>query len=320
MTEFEIRLKELSNQAEIDLTEEMISRFSLYASLLKEWNEKMNLTAITDDEGIAVKHFIDSLYLLKLVDIKEGNSLVDVGTGAGFPGVPLLIARPDLKVCLMDSTAKRLKFLETVLTELKLTADTVHIRAEEAGQNKTFRESFDIATARAVAPLHILSEYCLPLVKKGGVFLSLKGKPESDEIERGEKAIKVLGGEKAQIMEYELINGDKRTLIITKNIANPAKISPPICQTRQKTIGIIRFSGEEIVFPDRFPFFFHLFCGNLISEKDDKKRRGFDMLKSGQKLKSGGQIVLIPHELIYPNPNQPRKHFDYDELEGLRSP
>jgi len=238
MTEFEIRLKELSNQAEIDLTEEMISRFSLYASLLKEWNEKMNLTAITDDEGIAVKHFIDSLYLLKLVDIKEGNSLVDVGTGAGFPGVPLLIARPDLKLCLMDSTAKRLKFLETVLTELKLTADTVHIRAEEAGQNKTFRESFDIATARAVAPLHILSEYCLPLVKKGGVFLSLKGKPESDEIERGEKAIKVLGGEKAQIMEYELINGDKRTLIITKKISQtPPKYPRPSAKLAKKPLG-----------------------------------------------------------------------------------
>ncbi|MGI6773082.1 MAG: 16S rRNA (guanine(527)-N(7))-methyltransferase RsmG [Clostridiales bacterium] len=237
MTEFEARLKDLASQIGVELTEPKLSQFSAYATLLKEWNEKMNLTAITDDEGIIVKHFIDSLYLLKLTEIQQNSSLVDVGTGAGFPGVPLLIARPDLAVCLMDSTAKRLKFLEAVLTELHLKADTVHIRAEEAGQNKQFREKFDIACARAVAPLQILSEYCLPLVKQGGRFLSLKGKPESDEIKRGETAIKLLGGEKPQIIEYELINGDERTLIITKKISQtPSKYPRPSAKLAKKPL------------------------------------------------------------------------------------
>ena len=149
--------------------------------------------------------------------------------------MPLLIARPDLAVCLMDSTAKRLK-LEAI-TELHLKADTVHIRAEEAGQNKQFREKFDIACARAVAPLQILSEYCLPLVKQGGRFLSLKGKPESDEIKRGETAIKLLGGEKPQIIEYELINGDERTLIITKKISQtPSKYPRPSAKLAKKPL------------------------------------------------------------------------------------
>lgn len=237
MTEFEARLKDLASQIGVELTEPKLSQFSAYATLLKEWNEKMNLTAITDDEGIIVKHFIDSLYLLKLTEIQQNSSLVDVGTGAGFPGVPLLIARPDLAVCLMDSTAKRLKFLEAVLTELHLKADTVHIRAEEAGQNKQFREKFDIACARAVAPLQILSEYCLPLVKQGGRFLSLKGKPESYEIKRGETAIKLLGGEKPQIIEYELINGDERTLIITKKISQtPSKYPRPSAKLAKKPL------------------------------------------------------------------------------------
>ena len=153
----------------------LTEKLDRYAGLLVEWNEKMNLTAITDPEGIAVKHFLDSLLLLKACPLPEGASLIDVGTGAGFPSVPVAAARPDIRLTLLDSLQKRIRFLETVCGSLSIPAQCVHARAEEAGRMDEYRERFDCASARAVARLRELSEYCLPFVKVGGCFAALKG-------------------------------------------------------------------------------------------------------------------------------------------------
>ena len=175
----------------VTLTDRQLAQFDRYAELLCEWNEKMNLTGITDPYGIVIRHFADSLTLVPF--LPEGASLIDVGTGAGFPAVPAAIARPDIKVTLLDSLNKRLIFLNAVVEELGLSCVTVHARAEDGGHKAELRECFDVATARAVAALPTLCEYCVPFVKKGGAFVALKG-PESDnEIDTARKAAKALG-------------------------------------------------------------------------------------------------------------------------------
>ena len=173
------------------LDDEMRQRFEIYFKLLVEWNEKMNLTAITDEHGVAVKHFADSLTLYNFVDVKKNASIIDVGTGAGFPGVVLKIARPDIKLTLLDSLNKRLTFLDTVLNDTVLDAELVHSRAEEGGKNKLYREKFDIVTARAVANLKILSELCIPMVKVNGLFIAMKANIE-EEIENSTEILKKL--------------------------------------------------------------------------------------------------------------------------------
>ena len=183
-----------------------------YAQLLVEWNEKMNLTGITDPDGIALKHFADSLTALPLLPEREGCTLVDVGTGAGFPAIPLSIARPDLRVTLLDSLNKRLLFLQEVCRELGLSAVTVHARAEEGAHRTELRERFDVATARAVAALPTLSEYCLPFVKVGGRFIAMKG-PESDgEAQQAARAIALLGGNTPAVTEHRLSGADGEIL------------------------------------------------------------------------------------------------------------
>jgi 16S rRNA (guanine527-N7)-methyltransferase len=196
------------------------AQFLRYAALLREWNEKINLTAITDDEGIAVRHLLDSLTLLPDVRDMQARfpnrqvSLVDVGTGAGFPGLPLKIACPELDVVLVDSLAKRVRFLETVIAELGLKGiRAVHGRAEDAARDKHLREKFDLATARAVAPLPVLCEYCLPFVRTGGQFLAMKGQA-ADEMEGAARAIKILGGELAAITVFQLPGTDMNRTII----------------------------------------------------------------------------------------------------------
>ena len=151
------RMTEVFSAYDIALTEEQMAKLCRYAALLVEWNEKMNLTAITDPEGVLVKHFLDSILPFSFVQLPQGASLIDVGTGAGFPAIPLLIWRPDLKVTLLDSLKKRLTFLEEVLKECELTATVIHSRAEAGGRNPALREKFDLATARAVANLRELS-------------------------------------------------------------------------------------------------------------------------------------------------------------------
>ncbi len=177
----------------VTVTERLYDRLDTYARLLVEWNEKMNLTAITDPVDVAVKHFADSFTAAPLLP-KGAFSLIDVGTGAGFPGVPLALLREDCRLTLLDSLNKRLVFLETVCRELELPVTLVHARAEEGGRRPELRERFDVATARAVAALPTLCEYCLPFIKVGGMFLALKGPDGDREQEAAAKAVATLGG------------------------------------------------------------------------------------------------------------------------------
>lgn len=201
-----------------ELTDKMQQQFEDYMKLLLEWNEKINLTAITEEDDIILKHFVDSLTISKY--IKEGKSIVDVGTGAGFPGIPLKIAREDVKLTLVDSLNKRILFLNEVIEKLGLQkVETLHFRAEEFGQNKKYRESFDIATSRAVANLSTLVEYLLPLVKAGGICICMKGSEINEELENSKKAIQVLGGRIEQVEEFTLPESDiKRNIVIIAKI------------------------------------------------------------------------------------------------------
>ena len=213
------KLVDLCQEFGLELDSTSLKRLNLYGNLLLEWNEKMNLTAITDPEEVLYKHFYDCLLIFKHWKPKENASVIDVGTGAGFPGIVIKIARPDLKVTLLDSLNKRLNFLNAVLGELELSAQTVHLRAEEGGRNPLYREKFDFATARAVANLPALSEYCLPYVKKGGSFIALKGPSGEEEALAAANAIKLLGGEKAEIICEKLPDDNERTVIFIKKIS-----------------------------------------------------------------------------------------------------
>lgn len=189
-----------------------------YAELLVEWNEKMNLTAITKPEEIVVKHFADSLLLLKAAEIPQNGKIIDVGTGAGFPSVPVSLARSDLKLTLLDSLQKRITFLEALCAELSLSAECVHARAEDAGRQPKFRERYDVATARAVANLRELAEYCLPFVKVGGVFAALKGYEIEEELEGARYAIAQLGGEVIDVKKFRLAEDASRAIVIIKKV------------------------------------------------------------------------------------------------------
>ena len=183
-------------------------------------NEKINLTAIKDVDGVLYKHFFDCILFFKNVDVPQNASIVDVGTGAGFPGMVLKIVRPDLKVTLLDSLNKRLVFLNEVISSLNLQGiETVHIRAEEAGKSKKFREKFDIATARAVAAMPVLLEYCSPLVKKNGLFVAMKGPSAEEELSLCDNAQKVLGVKKSGIVKETLTGDETRTFVTFKKIS-----------------------------------------------------------------------------------------------------
>ena len=210
-------LRDYCSEIGVELDENALEQFDFYANALVETNKVMNLTAITEPDEIVVKHFADSLEILSFCNIQNGAKLIDVGTGAGFPGIPLLIARRDIQLTLLDSLRKRLDFLETVIDGCSLDAELVHARAEDAGQNAVLRETFDIATARAVAPLNVLLEYCLPFVKVGGYFIALKGSEE--EILSAGRALEELGGEITENVSYKLPNGDPRTIVVVKKIS-----------------------------------------------------------------------------------------------------
>lgn len=204
----------------LTLTGEMLDRFDTYAKELVSYNEKVNITAITDPDEIVMKHFGDSLALLHFVSFQKNNRIADVGTGAGFPGVPLLIAGPSLQVTLFDAVNKKLEFLRFLLRELGLEANVVHIRAEDAGRMPEYRETFDFVTARAVAQLRILSEYCLPLVRVGGSFLSMKGTISEEEKTNGFSAFQKLGAQLYDDIFYHIHNGDERNLILAKKVSH----------------------------------------------------------------------------------------------------
>ena len=213
-------LKEIN----IVLNEEQIEQFYKYMKLLIEWNEKINLTAITKPEEIILKHFVDSLTIAKY--IKSEETLIDMGTGAGFPGIPLKIYKKDLKITLVDSLNKRIKFLNEVIEQLNLEKiETIHARAEEFGKNKKYREKFDISTSRAVANLSTLSEYLIPLVRVNGKVISMKGQEIEEEVKRAQKAIQILGGKIVKQESFNLPKSDnKRNIIIIEKIkSTPAK-------------------------------------------------------------------------------------------------
>lgn len=220
-------LKSEAFKLNIELDNEAMEKFDLFAGLLLLWNEKINLTRITDPEEITVKHFTDSLTLLwALEDIPVGATLIDIGTGAGFPSVPVSIVRPDLRITAVDSVNKKLHFVRTAASELSLNISVVHARAEELGRQKRYRESFDIAAARAVANLRDLSEYCIPLVKKGGLFAALKGPLAGEEISKSENAVKKLGGEILQIKNTVLADKSERNIVIIKKISQTSTQYP----------------------------------------------------------------------------------------------
>ncbi len=236
-------LESHADEISVPLSAEEIRAFQIYASMLKEKNKVMNLTAVDDDQGIAMKHFIDSLTLCPYIREEEAKtkgskplSFIDVGTGAGFPGLPVKISCPELSVTLMDSLEKRLKFLGEVIDALGLKdCTTVHSRAEDAGRNKKYREKYDIVTARAVAKLSVLAEYCLPLVKVGGVFLAMKAHSEDEEAE-GAKAIALLGGTVEKTDTFKLPGTDmERTIIVVRKIRPTPARFPRKAGTPSKT-------------------------------------------------------------------------------------
>ena len=218
-------LKELSKKINIDLSDEMVEQFFLYKKLLLEWNEKINLTAITEETDILIKHFIDSLTIEKY--ISSGAKIIDVGTGAGFPGIPLKIVRPDIEVVLLDSLNKRINFLNEIIKECKLENITaIHGRAEEIANKLEYREKFDFATARAVANISTLSELCTPFLKVGGYFICMKSDAKV-EMENAKNALEILGMREEKMEHINLPNiGDSRTIILYKKEKNTPKKYP----------------------------------------------------------------------------------------------
>ena len=210
-------LKESAEYYGLSVTPGQLEKFSKYAELLTEWNEKINLTAIIDPEGIVIKHFSDSLSIMPLIP-REAKTFIDIGTGAGFPGIPLKIMQDHLKVTLLDSLGKRVKFLNEVCEKLSLKGiESFHGRAEDYGTDKNYREKYDVASARAVASLPVLLEYCLPFVKVGGLFIGMKGPDAKDEINESKKALQVLGGELLEVKNFNLPNSDyERYVVLVK--------------------------------------------------------------------------------------------------------
>ena len=220
-------VQELSKR-NFKLNEKQINQFNQYFTSLIAANQKVNLTRITEEDDVYLKHFFDSLTPLFTSSevFKPGDTVCDVGAGAGFPSIPLKILQPELKVTIVDSLGKRLTFLQDLIEKLQLQdVKLVHGRAEDIGQNKLYREQFDIVTARAVANMAVLSEYCLPLVKKSGYFVALKGPKAEKELQDGQKAISLLGGKVIQTEELQLpTSSEERTLILVQKVkATPKK-------------------------------------------------------------------------------------------------
>ncbi len=217
-------LKELG----VSLTDKQIEQFLIYYELLTEWNSFMNLTAITEYEDVLKKHFVDSVSLIQAVDVRKELTLIDVGTGAGFPGLALKIAYPELKVTLLDSLQKRIQFLDAVIEKLGLEGiETIHGRAEDFAKPQKLRESFDLCVSRAVANLSTLSEYCLPFVKVGGYFIPYKSEKIAQEKEEAEKALELLGGKFERQVEFMLPSSDiYRNLFVIKKVKETPKKFP----------------------------------------------------------------------------------------------
>ena len=221
---FESKLNELG----INLTDKQKQQFDKFYELLVEWNKVMNLTGITEYEEVNEKHFVDSLSIVKAIDMESLQSIIDVGTGAGFPGIPLKIAFPHLKVVLLDSLNKRINFLNEVISELELTdIKTIHGRAEDYAKQTEYREKFDLCVSRAVANLSTLSEYCLPYVSVNGLFIPYKSGEIDEELENSKKAVKVLGGKIENVVKFQLPGTEiGRSFVKVRKITNTNKKYP----------------------------------------------------------------------------------------------
>lgn len=221
---FTMRTKDIC----LSLTDKQLEQFECYYQLLVEWNKVMNLTGITEHEEVYEKHFLDSLSVVKCCDLSSVSSVIDVGTGAGFPGIPLKIAFPEINVVLLDSLNKRIRFLNEVIEKLGLTGiETIHGRAEDFAKKKEYREQFDLCVSRAVANLSTLSEYCLPYVKIGGYFIPYKAEEVDEEVSNAHNAAKILGGTIEEVYKFKLPGTDiGRSFIKIKKLKNTAKKYP----------------------------------------------------------------------------------------------
>ena len=225
---FKAILEKAAKEYNLAMTEQQLGQFAAYNQLLLEWNEKINLTAITEPEQVAVKHMIDSLSCYQDKFFEKGANIIDVGTGAGFPGIPLKIMQPDLQLTLLDSLNKRVNFLTKVTETLALdNVAVIHSRAEDGARNREYRENFDIAVSRAVARLNVLSELCLPFVRVGGYFIALKGAQYQAEIAEAANALKILGGKVKLVVPVHLPRlQDVRAVIYIEKIVKTPKIYP----------------------------------------------------------------------------------------------
>lgn len=221
------KLEELLREFEIEIDSEKNNKLEKYRELLIEWNSFMNLTAITDEDDVNIKHFLDSLTIFKTGELDGKKSVIDVGTGAGFPGIPMAIQNPDLEVTLLDSLNKRIKFLNKVVEEAELgNVTTYHGRAEEFARKKEFRDAFDVSVSRAVANMSTLAEYTMPYVKPGGVMIAMKGSEYKEELKEAENAIKILGGEIKEVKEITLPDGILHSLIVVEKVKPTPKKYP----------------------------------------------------------------------------------------------
>jgi len=221
-------LENLLKKVDLEYSENAINEFEKYKDLIIEWNKKINITSIDSEEEIYLKHFIDSVIIKKYVIIKKGSKTIDIGTGGGFPGIPLKILDKSMNITLLDSLNKRIKFLNKVVKILNFKdVECIHGRAEELGQNQKYREKYDYGFSRAVASLNILLEYGLPFIKKDGYFVVFKGSNFKEELENSKNALKKLGGEITEIKKYELPEGNiSRSLILVKKVINTPKKYP----------------------------------------------------------------------------------------------
>ena len=218
----------------LTLSREQYEKLSIYAEFLVEYNEKVNLTAITEPMEILRKHFIDSILLTKYVDVPLNSTLIDVGTGAGFPSVPIKIYRPDIKITLLDSLNKRIDYLKQLCDKIEIDAEFIHGRAEDFSKKEEYREKFDFSCARAVANMALLSELCIPFVKRNGCFVAMKG--PNEDISLGANAVMVLGGSIEKEIEYKLFDEDRKIVLVRKISQTPSKYPRNSSQIKKKTL------------------------------------------------------------------------------------